>query len=282
MGLSLPGGEIGCQLCYNELQSSEVSSQLIEAIGLTKTYDDGGVKAVDALTLSVAPGELFGFLGPNGAGKTTTIKMLVGLLKPTAGSARVAGFDIQKEGQQAKQLIGYIPDNPFLYEKLSGYEFLDFIADLYGLPGGKERRDDVERLLELVDLKGKAENLIGSYSRGMRQKMAMVSALLHKPAVMFLDEPTVGLDPSSVRRLKDILRNICREDNATVFLSTHTLEVAAEICDRIGIFHHGKLIALGTPKELTDQVASGGLEEVFLRLTGPGAELDNLSETLTA
>ncbi len=224
--------------------------------------------AVDGLNLTVPPGELFGFLGPNGAGKTTTIKMLVGLLTPTAGTARVAGFDLSTQPRDAKQRIGYIPDNPFLYDRLTGREFLDFIADIYGLPPGRLRYDEIERVLEVVDLTSRANQLIGSFSRGMRQKMAMASALLHKPSALFLDEPTVGLDPSSIRRLKDILRGLCRTGETTVFLSTHTLEVAAEICDRVGIFNRGKLIALGSPAELTAQAESGKLEDIFLQITG--------------
>lgn len=243
---------------------------MIEAIGLTKRYD-GGIVAVDDLNLSVPAGELFGFLGPNGAGKTTTIKMLVGLLSPTSGRARVAGFDLSTQAREAKQQIGYIPDNPYLYDRLTGREFLDFIADIYGMPAGRVRYDEIERVLELIDLTSRANLLIGSYSRGMRQKMAMAAALLHKPKALFLDEPTVGLDPSSVRRLKDILRQLSRTGETTVFLSTHTLEVAAEICDRVGIFNRGKLVALGSPAELTAQAASGKLEDIFLQVTGPGA-----------
>jgi ABC-2 type transport system ATP-binding protein len=241
---------------------------VIEAIGLTKRYD-GGTVAVDDLNLTVPAGELFGFLGPNGAGKTTTIKMLVGLLTPSSGIARVAGFEMSKQPREAKRRIGYIPDNPFLYDRLTGREFLDFIADIYSLPPGRPRYDEIDRLLDLLDLTQRADQLIGSYSRGMRQKMAMASALLHKPTAMFLDEPTVGLDPSSIRRLKDILRNLCSTGETTVFLSTHTLEVAAEICDRVGIFHRGRLIALESPAALSAQAASGRLEDVFLALTAP-------------
>jgi ABC-2 type transport system ATP-binding protein len=268
-------------LCYNiaakpksEAGRAKWDSELagdagvIEAIGLTKRYDDGGIVAVDDLNLAIQPGELFGFLGPNGAGKTTTIKMLVGLLTPTAGVARVAGFDITKNPGDAKQQIGYIPDNPFLYEKLTGREFLDFIADLYGMPPGKERLGAIDRSLELFDMTARADSLIGSYSRGMRQKMATTAALLHSPKALFLDEPTVGLDPSSIRRLKDVLRDLCHTHNTAVFLSTHTLEVAAEICDRVGIFNKGRLVAEGSPAELTAQATSGSLEDVFLQVTG--------------
>ena len=251
---------------------------MIEAAGLTKRFGQaaGGVRAVDDLTLCVAPGELFGFLGPNGAGKTTTIKMLVGLLRPSGGTACIAGFDMQVQTMQAKQRVGYVPDNPFLYEKLTGREFLDFVADLYALPTGPARRDKAEGLMGLLDLEAKAGTLIGSYSRGMRQKMALAAALLHDPVALFLDEPTVGLDPGSVRRLKDILRARCREHGAAVFLSTHTLEVAAEICDRVGIFHQGRLIALGTPAELSARATSGRLEDVFLTLTAETPALETI------
>ncbi|MGO8670575.1 MAG: ABC transporter ATP-binding protein [Capsulimonadaceae bacterium] len=240
---------------------------MIEAIGLTKTYAGNKVPSVDSLTLTVAPGELYGFLGPNGAGKTTTIKMMVGLLSPTAGVARVAGFDLRRQSIEAKRRIGYIPDNPFLYEKLTGFEFLDFIADLYEMPTGPEREREINRLIETFDLVGRADHMISGYSRGMRQKMAMAAALLHNPSALFLDEPTVGLDPSSVRRLKDILRALCRTRGTSVFLSTHTLEVAAEICDRVGIFHRGLLVAQGSPSELTSTSKTGRLEEVFLEMT---------------
>jgi ABC-2 type transport system ATP-binding protein len=206
--------------------------------------------------------------------------MLVGLLTPSSGTAKVAGFDLAKQPREAKQRIGYIPDNPFLYDRLTGREFLDFIADIYSMPPGRARYDEIDRLLELLDLTSRADQLIGSYSRGMRQKMAMVSALLHKPVVIFLDEPTVGLDPSSIRKLKDILRTLCRAEGTTVFLSTHTLEVAAEICDRVGIFNRGKLVALGSPKELASQSASGKLEDIFLQLTGSEAGSDFLEPEL--
>jgi ABC-2 type transport system ATP-binding protein len=242
---------------------------MIEAAGLTKTYGRGRAPAVEALTLSVPPGELFGFLGPNGAGKTTTIKMLVGLLRPTGGIARIAGYDVQAQAAQAKQQIGYVPDNPYLYDKLTGYEFLNFIGDLYSMPNNTLRRDKIDGLLRLLELAAQGDQLIGGYSRGMRQKMALAAALLHDPKALFLDEPTVGLDPGSTRRLKDILRGLCRDRGVAVFLSTHTLDVAAEICDRVGIFNQGRLIALGTPAALSAQSATGRLEDVFLELTAP-------------
>ena len=246
---------------------------MIEAYGLTKVYGKNGYLAVDALTLTVSAGEVFGFLGPNGAGKTTTIKLLVGLLTPTSGRAKIDGHDIQSDSIEAKRQIGYVPDNPFLYDKLTGNEFMDFIADLYAMDGGEWRRNEIKKHFELVGLTDRADHLIGSYSRGMRQKMALASALLHKPKALLLDEPTVGLDPSSIRTLKDILRTQSREQGTAVFLSTHTLEVAAEVCDRVGIFNKGRLIALDTPDELKRQSVSGKLEDTFLELTGSSADL---------
>ena len=242
---------------------------VIEAIALTKKYGQQDVPAVDALDLFVPAGELFGFLGPNGAGKTTTIKMLVGLLRPNAGSAKIAGYDLQTAPALAKQQTGYVPDNPYLYDKLTGYEFLHFIGDLYTMPADSVREGKIDDLLRLLDLEAQGDSLIGSYSRGMRQKMALAAALLHNPKALFLDEPTVGLDPGSTRRLKDILRRLSHEQGVAVFLSTHTLEVAAEICDRVGIFNKGRLIALGTPAALSAQSASGRLEDVFITLTTP-------------
>ena len=203
-------------MCYNGAVE-DAGGGVIEAVGLTKIYGQGagGFRAVDGLTLRVAPGELFGFLGPNGAGKTTTIKMLVGLLRPSAGIARIAGFDLQAQAAAAKQRTGYVPDNPFLYDKLTGREFLDFIADLYSLPTGPARQAKAEGLLTLLDLEAQGDKLVGGYSRGMRQKLALAAALLHDPQALFLDEPTVGLDPGSTRRLKDILRGLCREQAAS-------------------------------------------------------------------
>lgn len=254
---------------------------LIEAVGLTKRYNDspGAPLAVDDVSLSVAPGELFGFLGENGAGKTTTIKMLTGLIPPTHGAARIGGWDVRTEPLQAKQQIGYIPDNPFLYDKLTGREFLRFMADLWRVPGGSGRDARIADLLTLSELSDKADALIGSYSRGMRQKIALAGALIHHPRALFLDEPTVGLDPRSTRRLQEILRTVCTQQNAAVFLSTHVLSVAAGLCDRIGVLHRGRLVALGTPAELTENNARS-LEDVFLSLTGGAGEHNAVARLL--
>ncbi len=250
---------------------------VIEAVGLTKRYGTGR-PAVENLHLSVETGELFGFLGENGAGKTTTIKMLTGLIPPTTGRARIGGYDIRAEPLKAKRLLGYIPDNPFLYDRLTGWEFLAFLGDLYRVPPGVSRDTRARDLLTLFDLESKADAPIGGYSRGMRQKIALAGALLHDPHALFLDEPTVGLDPKSTRRLQDVLRVIA-DRGVAVFLSTHVLEVAAGLCDRIGILHQGRLVALGTPAELTGN-GERTLEEVFLALTGGAGARDEVDRLL--
>jgi ABC-2 type transport system ATP-binding protein len=247
--------------------SSRAGSPLIEATGLHKRF--GGILAVHDVTLAVSCGEIFGFLGPNGAGKTTTIKMLVGLLRSSAGSARIAGHDVQRDSLAAKALLGYVPDQPYLPEKLTAREFLTFIAGLYGLDRTVVRRHG-EELLTLFDLAERGDDLIGSYSHGMRQKTALAGALLHHPRVLFLDEPTVGLDPRSARLIKDILREVCARGTA-VFMSTHILEIAERMCDRIAIISQGRLIAAGTMDELRAGRAGESLEDIFLELTG-GAE----------
>jgi ABC-2 type transport system ATP-binding protein len=227
--------------------------------------------AVDDLSLDVAAGELFAFLGPNGAGKTTTIKMMCGLLFPTSGRVEVGGHDLSKDGDRARALLAYVPDQPFLYEKLTGREFLWFVAQMYGLPPGEARAriDEVVRLFELHEF---VDDLTERYSHGMRQRTVFASALVHRPRVLIVDEPTVGLDPRSVRLLKDILR---READAgvTVFLSSHSLDVVEELADRMAIIEHGRLVGCGTLEALRRQAAvDGSLEEVFLTLTRPDAD----------
>ena len=237
---------------------------------LTKRY--GSLTAVEDLDLEVGAGELFGFLGPNGAGKTTTIKMLVGLLRPTSGTARVADIDILAEPEQAKARIGYVPDAATLYEKLSGREFLEFSGDLYHVE--RRRRDRrIDTLLKLFDLESRGNDFLSGYSRGMRQKVSLAAALLHDPQVLFLDEPTVGLDPQSARQMKDILQDFCKEGK-TVFMSTHILEIAERMCTRLAIINHGRLIALGSLQELRHMVGQDGqsLEQIFLELTGSREE----------
>lgn len=236
---------------------------MIELDEVTKIY--GSKTAVDRLSLQIEPGELFAFLGPNGAGKTTTIKLMCGLLFPTTGQVKIGGFDLQTDGDRARELIGYVPDQPFLYELLTGREFLQFIADMYGMSpdAGRRRLDEVIELFRLHDF---VDDLTQSYSHGMRQRTVFAGALLHQPKVLIVDEPTVGLDPASVRDLKDLLRQEAG-NGTTVFLSTHSLDVAQELADRIGIVQRGRLVGLGTLDTLRKQAAvDGSLEEVFLTL----------------
>lgn len=251
-------------------------SALIEAVHLSKKF--GEKNAVDDATFQVRAGEIFGFLGPNGAGKTTTLKMLVGLLKPTSGTARIAGYDIQSQPLQAKAASGYVPDEPNLYSKLSGRELLRFVGDLYQLERSQVARR-TDELLRLFDLSAAEDDLIDSYSHGMQQKISLAAALLHDPKVLILDEPTVGLDPKSARLIKDILRQFA-ERGAAVMLSTHILEIAERMCDRIGIINRGKLIAIGSLEELrTLGTGETSLEDIFLELTG-GAEYAEIAEVL--
>jgi ABC-2 type transport system ATP-binding protein len=238
---------------------------MIELTNVTKAY--GAKVAVHALSLHVHPGELFAFLGPNGAGKTTTIKLMCGLLFPTSGDIRVGGFDLQRDGDRARQLISYVPDQPFLYEKLTGREFLQFIADMYGMPAAHGRQK-IEEMIDLFSLESFVDDLTERYSHGMRQRTVFASALLHEPRLLIVDEPTVGLDPKSIRLLKDVLRKQAA-GGTTVFLSTHSLDIAQELADRIGIVNHGRLISCGRFEELRRQAAldGSGLEDVFLKLT---------------
>ncbi len=238
---------------------------MIHLTNLSKKYGD--FTAVDNLSLDIAPGELFGFLGPNGAGKTTTIKMMVGLLKPDSGTAVMAGHDIMAEPVEAKREIGYVSDDPFLYEKLTGREFLEFIGDLWQMDGAK-RDANIQSYLDLFDLNDKADEFINTYSHGMRQKVALAAALIHEPRILLLDEPTVGLDPKSAKIMKDLLRSFC-DQGGTVFVSTHILEIAERLCDRIGIIDKGRLIALGSLQYLRAKTKKPeeSLEDIFMKLT---------------
>ena len=252
-------------------------TDMLQLHGVVKRY--GKFTAVDGLDLSVRRGEIFGFLGPNGAGKTTTIRMVAGVLRPTEGRISVDGDDLHEHAERAKSKVGYVPDRPFLYEKLSGGEFLRFVAGLWG-KWGAEAEARADRLLELFNLAPWKDELIESYSHGMRQKLLISSALIHQPQLIVVDEPMVGLDPRSARLLKDLLRTFAGQ-GGTVFLSTHTLEVAEALCDRIAIISGGRIMAMGTMEELRAQAHAGGahLEEIFLKVTG-GEDMAGVIESL--
>ncbi len=247
----------------------------IDIRDVTKRY--GEFTAVAHLTLEVRQGELFAFLGPNGAGKTTTIKMITGLLIPDSGAVLVCGHPMARDGRLAKAKLAYVPDQPFLYEKLTGHEFLDFVGEMYGL-----ERDTMRArrrwLMDQLDMGDWLEQLTESYSHGMKQRTVLAAALLHEPRVLVIDEPMVGLDPRTVRRVKDLMREMTGQGR-TVFMSTHTLAVAEAVADRIGIIHHGRLVAVGTLEELRAQAAeSDSLEDIFLSLTAD--EEDESAETI--
>ena len=238
---------------------------MIELKGITKTYAD--FTAVNNLNLTIQPGEVFGFIGPNGAGKTTTIKIIGGILRPTAGSARICGIDIGRQPEAAKRKIGFIPDRPYLYEKLTGMEFMKFTADLYGMGrnGFVDRAGDELKRFDLYDWR---DELIESYSHGMRQRLIFAAALLHDPEVLIVDEPMVGLDPMAISMVKELFGHLAAEGK-TVFMSTHTLAIAEKICHRIGIIHRGRLKATGSPEDLKHEagVTNADLEQTFLLLT---------------
>ena len=249
-----------------EQTNAENASAAIELQGLCKRF--GSYQAVDRIDLTVARGEIFGFLGPNGAGKTTTIKMLAGLLRPDAGRIRINGHDLSQEPILCKQVTGYIPDRPYLYEKLTGNEFLRFMASLYQLPT-QHFADKTEYYLGLFDLLAWQDHLIKSYSHGMRQKLIMTAALMLELPVLIVDEPMVGLDPKSARLVKELFKRHAAA-GGSIFLSTHSLEIAQELCDRIAIVIEGRLRVTGNLADLRReaQLSDSGLEEIFLQLTG--------------
>ena len=241
---------------------------MIELVRVTRKY--GHKVAVHELDLNVQAGEVFAFLGPNGAGKTTTIKMIVGLLRPTSGQLRLRDIDVVKHPRQAKAMLGYVPDQPQLYDKLSGREFLQFIADMYGMPT-RDASAAIETQIAAFELHEFVDQLTESYSHGMKQRLVFASALVHKPAALVVDEPMVGLDPRSIRLVKDLLRGHA-DAGMTVFMSTHTLSVAEEMADRIAVVDQGHLLFLGTVDELRQRLSlhESSLEHLYLQLTDPG------------
>ena len=238
---------------------------MIELKNLTKRY--GNILAVDRVNLQVAQGEIFGFIGPNGAGKTTTIRMMGGVLAPTEGSVVIDGINMADDPESVKRRIGFIPDRPFLYEKLTGIEFMRFSAELYGVDGDVFWEKSLG-LLKKFGLSDWSDELIESYSHGMKQRLIISAALLHEPVVIIVDEPMVGLDPAAIKMVKVLLRHLA-DRGTTIFMSTHTLEIAEDLCDRIGVIHKGSLIAMGTTRDVkrVAGVQEAALEEAFLKLT---------------
>ena len=237
---------------------------MIEFCGLSKSY--GSFQAVAPLNLTVPRGEMFGFLGPNGAGKTTTIRMMMGILVPSGGAVRIAGLDCHRDGVGVKRQVGYLPDSPIFYDYLRGREIIQFIGEMHGLSAAESRQRTAELMAEF-GLEEVAQEYAVNYSMGMKKKMGLACALVHRPSVLILDEPTNGLDPRASRDVQQRLRRSA-EEGMTIFLSTHILDMAERLCSRIGIIHHGELVATGTPQELKDSVTAGGnLEAVFLAVT---------------
>ncbi len=240
----------------------------VKLTSVSKRYGD--VTAVDYLDLDVKRGEIFGLLGPNGSGKTSTLKMILGLVKPDSGSVNVLGINLEDDPVAVKRKVGYVPESPRVYEFLTGLEFLDFTGDIYGMqPADKKKR--IEEFLRALDLEGREGDMINSYSEGMKQKVVIISAIMHRPELLLLDEPLSGLDPKSARIVKDLLRQLASQ-GGTAIMSTHVLEIAQAMCDRIAIMYEGRLLALGTMEELRGRakMPESGLEDIFLKLTGTG------------
>lgn len=250
---------------------------MIEITNLTKRYNKSDKLAVNDLTLTVKAGEIFGFLGPNGAGKSTTIKCLTGILPFSDGHIKICGHDIKDEPLAAKNNIGFVPDNHATYEKLTGREYVNFMADIFNTPA-EEKKQREERLIKDFDLEDAYDQQIKSYSHGMKQKICVIGALIHNPKVWVLDEPLTGLDPKSAFKLKELMRQHCDEGN-TVFFSSHVLEVVEKVCDRVGIIANGQLIAVCTMAELKEKRKDLSLESFFLNITGESSTLDEINES---
>ncbi|MFW9908876.1 MAG: ABC transporter ATP-binding protein [Candidatus Thorarchaeota archaeon] len=251
--------------------------QMIEAIELTKQFSE--FTAVDKLSFKVNPGEIYGLLGPNGSGKSTTMRMLLGLLKPTMGTARINGFDVLTQTVDAKRSMGYVPEEPVLPERLTGWEYINYVSDIWRVPRGSERDEEIDELLVLLDIKDASDDLIETYSKGMARKISLVAALIHSPKILVLDELQAGIDPRGAATIKEILTGLSDKGN-TILMSTHILEIAERICDRIGIINKGSMIAEGTMDEL--RVKAKGhesLEDIFLNLTG-GPDMQRIADFL--
>jgi len=250
---------------------------MIEAVALTKQFSE--FIAVDNLSFQVNPGEIYGLLGPNGSGKSTTMKMLLGLLKPTAGTARINGFDVQQHTVEAKRSMGYVPEEPVLPERLTGWEYINYVSDIWRVSRGSERDKEIDDLLTLLDIKDASDDLIETYSKGMSRKISLVAALIHSPKILILDEVQAGIDPRGAATIKEILVGL-RDRGNTILMSTHILEIAERMCGRIGIINHGKMIAEGTMDELrTKAKGQQSLEDIFLDLTG-GPDMQKIAEFL--
>ena len=263
----------------NRTEHGPVVDPVLSVRSISKSF--GSVQALRDVSFEVAPGTIVGLLGPNGAGKSTMMKSILGLLRPDRGEIDVLGGRADADPVRTKRQIGYMPETPSLYEFLTGAEYLDFVADMYGLePATREER--LGQFLTALELSGHENSLISGYSQGMKQKVALISALAHRPRLLVLDEPLNGLDPRSARLTKDLLRSLADRDGVGVLFSTHVLEIAQAICDRVVILHHGAVVSSGSFETIREQAGLGGsgLEEVFLALTGTG-DLSNLVSALS-
>ncbi|MFW9982082.1 MAG: ABC transporter ATP-binding protein [Candidatus Thorarchaeota archaeon] len=250
---------------------------MIQAFGLTKKFSE--FTAVDTLSFQVNPGEIYGLLGPNGSGKSTTMRMLLGLLKPTEGTAKIMGFDIKDQIVEAKRVMGYVPEEPVLPERLTGWEYANYVSDIWRVPRGAEREEELDELLTLLDIKDASDDIIETYSKGMSRKISLVAALIHNPKVLILDEMQAGIDPRGAATIKEILNGL-RDRGVTILMSTHILEIAEQICDRIGIINGGKMVTEGSMDDLRKQAeGQKSLEEIFLSLTG-GPDMQKIAEYL--
>jgi len=245
-----------------------MNNSAAQLTNVTKRY--GEIIAVDNVNLTIEQGEIFGLLGPNGSGKSTTLKMLLGLVHPDEGAVTVLGTAVEQDPVAVKRMVGYVPEAPRLYEFLTGIEYLDFIGDVYGM-AAEDKKNRINEYLKAMQLEGREGDMINSYSEGMKQKIALISAFLHKPKLLIMDEPLNALDPRSARIVKDFLQEL-KKQNVSAILSTHVLEIAQAMCDRIGIMYRGRLLALGNMSELRQMamLPDSGLEDIFLKLTGTG------------